>query len=261
MIFRSSPMTVHASESGHWYDRDGKPVYTVKAKDGSDRPTNLRDARNKGYAPGVSSIIQCCHKAGLQIWMIDQNVLSALTLPRYAMESDDAFMVRVKVDAKEQARKASEKGTHIHSCIQAHYEGVPPSEEDWPYVNGAVKAITEHFGDREWIAEHSFYCPLGFGGKVDLHNDDAVVDFKSKPFGPDDKLSTWDEHAMQIAAYQEGLGMLGKRGAICYVSTTHPGLARVLEIPTVELLRGWDMFKGLLAYWQAKNKYWPNKVT
>ena len=29
----------------HWYTRDGQPAYTIKKKDGSDRPATLRDAR------------------------------------------------------------------------------------------------------------------------------------------------------------------------------------------------------------------------
>jgi hypothetical protein len=31
-----------------------------------------------------------------------------------------------------------------------------------------------------------------------------VVDFKTKEFGPEDDLKTWDEQAMQLAAYREG---------------------------------------------------------
>lgn len=245
----------HAAESTHWYTRAGEPAYTVKAKDGTDRPTNLRDARKLNLVPSVTTIIRCATAPGLDLWKQKQVLLAALTLPRHAMEADEVFMYRVMADSKEQARKAAEKGTAIHAAIQGHYEGIPPDEHYWPHVQGTAKAIMEHFGGTVWTAERSFSHALGFGGKIDLHDDKAVVDFKTKEFGPDDKLATWDEHAMQIGAYQAGLDMLGTRGAICYVSTTVPGLARVMEIDAVELLRGWDMFQGLMRYWCGKNKY------
>jgi hypothetical protein len=109
-----------------------------------------------------------------------------------------------------------------------------------------------------WVAEHSFAHPLGFGGKIDLHwFDGVVIDFKTKEFGPDDDLKAWDEHAMQLAAYREGVLMPKARAAVCYVSTTVPGLARVVEIKPDDLERGWECFKGLLSYWQSKNRYKP----
>ena len=40
-----------SAESVHWYQQDGSPQYTVKAKDGSDRPTTLRDARKMNLVP------------------------------------------------------------------------------------------------------------------------------------------------------------------------------------------------------------------
>ena len=41
-----------ASEGTHWYRaEDGAPQYTVKAKNGSDRPTTLGDARKMNLVP------------------------------------------------------------------------------------------------------------------------------------------------------------------------------------------------------------------
>jgi hypothetical protein len=96
---------------------------------------------------------------------------------------------------------------------------------------------------------------MGFGGKVDLSCELAVIDFKTKEFADDTDLKTYDEHAMQLAAYREGLGIPTARCAICYVSVTVPGLSRLIEIPEEELSRGWEMFVYLLGYWKAKNKY------
>lgn len=212
-----------------------------------------------GLVPGVSTIIGCCAKPGLEIWKIDQAVMSALTLPRIDGETSDSFVGRVKVDAKETARKAAEKGTAIHAAIQGFFQKEAVSAEYIPHTEGACKAMSERFSlDADCaMVEKSFAHPLGFGGKADFlcTSPDLIVDFKTKEFGPDAEMKTWDEHAMQLAAYRHGFEFPQARGAICFVSVTHPGVARVVEIPQDELLKGWKMFYSLLHYWQAKTSY------
>src|SRR5688572_8327342 len=92
-----------ASESGHWYDRTGKPCYEVRGANGNLRPATLRDARKHGWVPGVSSICQMEHKPQLVRWQVDQGVMAAITLPRIPGEDDDAFKVRVLQDSQQQA--------------------------------------------------------------------------------------------------------------------------------------------------------------
>jgi len=119
----------HAAESLHWYARDGSPAYTVKAKDGSDRPTTLRDARKLNLCPSVTSIIKCAAAPGLEMWKQNQVLLAALTLQRRENEPEAAYLTRILQDSKEQAKKAAERGSAIHAAIQGHYEGKAPSEE------------------------------------------------------------------------------------------------------------------------------------
>ncbi len=245
------------SEAGHWYDITGKPVYEVVAKNGQPRPTTLRDARMLNLCPSVTGIIRCAAAPGLERWKQEQTLLAALTLPRRQDEPESDWLERVRSDSQQQARDAAERGTAIHAAIQGHYEGKPVARDYWPHVHGAAMAIKEAFGGTVWEAEKSFSHPLGFGGKVDLNSDAVVLDFKTKEFKPDDKLQTWDEHAMQLAAYREGLMVPDARGVICYVSAAVPGLARVMLLGEDQLLQGWSMFKALLSYWQAKNRYRP----
>jgi len=106
-------------------------------------------------------------------------------------------------------------------------------------------------------AERSFAHPLGFGGKVDLSGDDFVIDFKTTE-KPLTELLTWDEHACQLWAYRFGLGIPDARCAIVYVSVSEPGLARLIEIPEAGLVRGGEMFRALLDFWKAKNKFDPS---
>jgi hypothetical protein len=247
----------HAAESTHFYRRDGSPCYTVKAKDGSDRPTNLRDARKLGLVPSVTTIIKCAAAPGLERWKRDQMLHAALTLPRGATESEAAWLERVWTDSGETARKAAERGTAIHAAIQGWFEEVQPDPVLDPHVKGALNALGEWYPDWAWDAERSFACELGFGGKVDLSHHAAalVLDFKTKEFSDPDALKTWDEQAMQLAAYRHGLGVPNARCAIVYVSVTVPGLAKLIEIPEADLVKGWKCFYSLLQFWKAKSGF------
>ena len=245
----------HASESQHWYTREGEPCYTVKAKDGSDRPATLRDARKLNLVPSVTSIIRCAASPGLEYWKQQQVLMAALTLPKIDGEAEGAYLQRILNDSREQAKKAAERGTAIHAAIQGFYQGEPPSPEDFrQYVLGAQETVSKWLPSTVWVAERSFSHALGFGGKVDLCGV-GVVDFKTKEFDTTADLKTWDEHAMQLAAYRHGLGLEKARCAIVYVSSTVPGLTKLIEIQEDELQRGWTCFYSLLHYWQAKNTY------
>lgn len=244
------------SEQGHWYAIDGTPMYEIVGANGNKRPTTLRDARKLNLLPSVTGIIKCAAAPGLENWKSEQLMLAALTLPRKEDEPESVWLDRVRTDSRETARKAAERGTGIHAAIQSSYEGETPSEDMWPFVKGAKQAV-DAWLPAGWRAERSFGCPMGYGGKVDLSCDAAVLDFKTKEFKEDDDLKTWDEHSMQLAAYRVGLGLIVARGAICYVSASVPGLARLIEVSQDDLAKGWEMFTSLLSYWQAKNGYRP----
>jgi hypothetical protein len=244
---------VHPSEGGHWYDRTGAACHTIIGANGKERPTTLRDARKHGYCPSVTTIIKCAAAPALERWRRDQMMQAALTLPRLDGEAEAAWISRVWTDSGETSRKAAERGTAIHAAIQGAYEGFG-STKYIEHVNGAMAVVSE-WHERVWTPERSFAHKLGFGGKVDLSGLGHVLDFKSKEFDVSTDLNTYDEQAMQLAAYREGLGMPQARAAIVYVSVTTPGLARLIEIPEEELKRGWKMFLHLLNYWKVKNKF------
>jgi hypothetical protein len=249
----------HASQGQHWYARDGSPMYEVPAKDGTMRPATLRDARKLGLFPGVTTIIKCAAAPGLERWKADQSILAALTLPRTGDEPHEVLMARIRQDAEEQARKAREWGTAFHATIQGHYEGTPPSVEMWPCVRGVVDAIEQNFPGRGWMPEQACANPLGYGTKADLSAADVVLDFKGSEFDSEKAptLKTWDEHAMQLAATRMALDRPKADCAIVYVSRTVPGLCRVIRVDEPDLEQGWACFQALLAYWQAKNNYYP----
>jgi hypothetical protein len=249
-------MNEFASQAGHWYARDGSPQYTIVGANGAERNTTLRDARKFGYLPSVTSIIKCASAPGLEQWKANQLLLAGLTLPREKDESEKSWLSRVSEDSKQQAAKAAERGTAIHAAIERSY-GEEPAGEFQQEVWAARKAVDEVFAGEAWLPEKSFASPLGYGGKVDLHSANAVVDFKTKD-GCVEEVELYDEHHMQLAAYAAGLELPAEaRCAIVFVSRTLPGKAKAVVQTEEDRQRGWQMFEALLAYWQAKNDYRP----
>lgn len=248
-------MNDFAQEAGRWYTKDGTPRYTLIGKNGNERAVTLRDARVENLVPSVTTIIKCAAAPGLENWKAEQLLLAALTLPRKEGELEADWLARVRSDSKAEGREAAELGTKIHGEIESWFAG--KLKDMTPNVEGVWKELDKFAEGSTWSAEKSFASPLGYGGKVDLHGDGFVIDFKGKDFGPDDKVETYDEHAMQLSAYREGLGMPTARCAICFFSRSVPGLAKLIEIPEEKLVQGWGMFKGLKDYWIAAKSYNP----
>lgn len=242
------------SEAGHWYKRDGSPCYTIEGKNGQIRNTTLRDAKKLGLVPSVTTIIGCADKPGLTNWKIDQAILAALTCPRIDGEDEAAYLSRIKKDAAEQAKKAAERGTQIHGWIEGSIEGIEPPEEAWPFLLSVQKTLDAECGDVDFNCEKSFAFNR-YGGKCDLHTDQYVVDFKTteKDLAT---IKTWDEHALQLSAYDHGIpnGKFpsGRKCGILYINV-HTAESRLMWIDPAELDKGWKMFNALLDYWYAKN--------
>jgi hypothetical protein len=263
---------VSDNTSGHWYSKDGQPVYEVpRAKGDGMRPTTLADARKLDLVPGYSTIERVAARPGLERWIRTQVLLAALTLPRLPGESDDAFAERALDDAEREGREAADRGSDIHAEIAALVRGL-----DVPTSLGAQSAwalVRELYGVWSWYVERSFASPLGYGGRVDLHrpwhqptdldlppHEPIVVDFKSK----DDitkkgtKLA-YPEQACQLSAYSNGLGLPfpAVRHVSVYVCRT-TGKAMLHEWSREESVLGWEKFKLLLQYWKLTNGYDPS---
>ena len=241
----------NTSESGHWYLPNGSPAYRVIGKNGKERNTTVKDAREHGLLPSVTTIIGCASKPALDVWKQQQAILAALTLPRLEGESEEDWLSRVVADSKETAKQAAERGTQIHGVIEAFYEGIYIPELP-PYVRAVENAINEHFGSQLWISEKSFAYG-GFGGKCDLvAKSGFVVDFKTTEKDLD-KLDYFFDHQMQLSAYRQGFEMPKARCAIVYVNALQ-NKAKLVEIPEDDLRIGWECFTHLLAFYRAKNK-------
>ena len=249
-------LSKQTSEAGHWYTKQGDPAYTTLGKTGDERPTTLRDARKHGLVPSVTTVLKAAANEGLNRWIKSNLLVAAATLPRLEGESADDWITRVEEDARKQGSDAANLGTQIHASLERAYSGLAYNPEHMQYVTATMLEIEKIFPLENWKSEVSFAHKLGFGGKIDLSSPKIVIDFKTSAFDEDKKdVGGYDEHLMQLAAYAKGLEIEYPYCANVYVSTTVPGLVRITEYSAADIERGWEMFKNLLLYWQAKNKY------
>ena len=97
------------AESGHWYTKDGEPMYEIVGSNGKIRATTLRDAKKIGLVPSVTTIIGQLNKPALIGWAQKQVLLSALTLPRLPNEDEESYIERILQDSKDR------KSTRLNS--------------------------------------------------------------------------------------------------------------------------------------------------
>ena len=241
------------SESGHWYRLDGAPAYRITGKNGVERNTTLRDAREHNLVPSVTTILSIAAKPGLTNWLQQQVLLAALTLPRKENEPESDWLERVMSDAKSTGREAADRGTRMHGELEKYFDG---NSHDAPYYCFQVeKALDAHFGEHVlWESERSFAFN-GYGGKVDLSAPNIVVDFKSKE-GNLDKIQIYESLPMQLAAYRVGLQMPSARCANVFFN--EQGDVKIIEHDEQELEKSWKMFSSLFYYWKLKNNYEPS---
>jgi hypothetical protein len=253
----------HSSDAGHWYDAvTGEPTYTIQKSDGTGiRNTTLRDARKLNLVPSVTTILAQIAKPGLQVYLNQQILLSALTLPKNENEPEAQWLERVLIDSKEAGRKAADRGNNIHAIIETYFANDAYILEYPKYVYQAEQALDNELGIHKWVAEQSFaHQELRYGGKCDLHAPadpltdfpGAVIDIKTKETDLEG-IKSYAEHLYQLAAYRQGLGM---PNAICgnlFVNALTNEVRLVLHDPS-DIADSWAIFCHLLRVYQIKNK-------
>ena len=251
-------------DGSHWYTKDGKPMYEVEAKNGTMRPTTLRDARKLNLLPSVTTILKVLHKPALVDWLIEQAVLAALTTPRQDGEELDAFVHRVLHEERvqdQESQKARERGTEIHQGIEDVLTGKPISAELEPWV----LPVTNYLLSRGHVVEtEKVLVGYGFAGKTDLIHAIGTTtwiwDFKTTKKLPS---KAYGEHRLQLSAYAHAyLGeVVGEVNRIhtgnIYISTLAPGEFVVCEHEELWLDTYEHGFRPLVQHWQWANNYNP----
>ncbi len=248
---------------GHFYDTTGLPCYTVpNISKGGERNTTVTDARKLGLVPSVTELFNLLAKDGIIRWQED-HMLSATWEMMFEDHKDfDDYKRNIRTKVKDRTDVAPRIGSEIHNELEQWYKAggnTPPGDR----IQHAVFAVREQVGKSDYVAEETFYHPLGFGGTVDLHckNINIVLDFKTKDTK---KINTikkvksipeYEEYLMQLAAYRHGLGI---ESASCYnlfISREDPSIVKCFKHDEEELQRAWEMFKCLLRFWQLSNKF------
>ncbi len=245
-----------ASEQGHWYDKQGVAVYEVpRAKGDGMRPTTLADARKLGLVPSVTTILSCAAKPGLEAWKAKQILEAALTLPRLKDETLDDYATRIIEDSKAQGKKAAERGTELHAAIEDYIRG--QSSLLWDrHLTNLVMTLNQYGIDIfKGKPEHSFASTLGFGGKIDWHNDDAIIDFKTKA-NLSAKQLAYPEQCWQLAAYESGLTDAQRKTINVFIGVDDCKV-RIHEWTSYDQEQGWLAFTHLLKFWQITKNYTP----
>jgi len=124
-------------ESGHFYAADGSPAYKIIGKNGKERNTTVRDARELGLKPSVTTVLGLVAKPGLSNWLQQQVLLAALTLPRIAGETEENWLERVMSDSKSTGRDAMDRGTQMHGVLERFYRG---EQDEYPVYVGPFAA-------------------------------------------------------------------------------------------------------------------------
>jgi hypothetical protein len=243
----------------HWYcGVTGEPRYTVIGKNGKERNTNVRDARETNLVPSVTTINSMLAKQGLNQYFQKMAIEAALAHPQWEGENNEEYIKRLLELAKEDSKKAAERGSRIHDILDSYFslDYVP----EWPnYVYNLRKLLDSTFGNRLWISEKSFAHPEGYGGKCDLFSKadpinnlpGIVVDFKTTEKSPGE-LTPYYEYTLQLAAYREALAP----GAVCaniFVNGETNEVAIKVHAEQ-DLKDGYEAFLCLLKVFKLKNK-------
>jgi hypothetical protein len=269
----SAPKEEIATEGGHWYLPDGTPFYTIpKAKGKGERPVTLRDARKVGAVPSVTTITKILASEGLNRYFARQMFNATVLLAPMPNESEDAFFGRCCAASKEHSANAANRGHKLHGAIEQFLRGEAITDQSWyPHIAKITLSLAQYGIDiHDGAPEHSFAHPLGFGGKVDWHDkgDESltvngrfplVLDFKTKDTIDRSKKWDYEEKAMQLASYREGLGIPNARCVNVYVGCDDLEVL-IFEWPEQDVKCAWEKFQLLLRYWQLSKKYTPTFI-
>lgn len=246
----------------HFYTKDGESAHDIVGANGKLRPTTIRDARKLGLVPSVSTVKDLGCGMGLVQWMINLALDSALAHPYHPEEyTKDAWKEIVLKQYSKEKGMAAQRGTEIHDLLDQHLSNPKKKcNKDREYIMPVLEWLHENFHGVQWVSEKSFVHPTGFGGRVDLHSvtDNIVLDFKTKDKTELNDKMQYDDHKIQLSAYQEGLGLPAETkryNLFVSVNENTPGLCHLVE--ATEHDRYYEIFQAMLTLWKLRNKYDP----
>lgn len=256
-------MRLFSPDSAHWYQRDGTALHSVPAANGELRRTTLRDARKLGLVPSVTNILGVIAKPELTLWLQEQAVLAALTLPRLPGESEDAFALRVVRDSGTMRDSAAEFGTAFHEgaeTVAATLE-VDAKDPQAPWLSLYRDWYQENIEQLVWTERTLVCAEVGFAGTADLlarHRKHGLVlvDLKTQRVKPGAKLSAYKSWCYQLAAYRRALNQpVGCMNVV--VNSREPSAPVEIVWSSEDLGSGWAAFEAAHKIWCIEKAFDP----
>jgi len=228
------------------------------------RASNLGDARKNGWLPSATSVwSDVIARPQLNNW-IQTQLMEALWTELHSadhLSSGGGFPEFEKIARGKYSKKQQEtmnRGTTIHDHLEIFFKGGDAPREHMFLCDAVERKLSDVCGNSNWVAEASFAHASGYGGKIDLHNDDWVVDFKTKDFAdnPDVKEMVYDDQGCQLAAYNQGIGG-GRRLLNLFIDFK---TGAVLDWEHEDVSRFQEMFNHALSLWKLIKKYDPSFI-
>lgn len=264
---------VKPESSSHWYSLENgvwSPCYQLPKKNGDGmKAVTLREARELGLYPSVTSILDVIRKPGIEAWKQSELIWSALTICRNPNESDEDFVRRVVEEAEQRSTQAKEFGSQVHAAAEAFFANQPIDEAVKPYVEQFVAwakdQVTLVLG-----SELPCGCPeCGYAGRLDLlctvkDFGFSVVDFKTQKVKKNKdgvkQPAFYSEWPRQLAAYAHSFvqhstsNVLPKMVSVV-IDSSEPGPVYVKQWDNFE--QHFKMFRYCIELWCDDRGYKP----
>lgn len=278
-------MSLIKHKAPRWYRDEGGVVeacYQVPAKSravlmrfghSGMKNITLREARELGLLPSVTSILRVMANPWLENWKKEQVIYSAITLPRMPGELDDAFAHRVVEDSEAQAAKAAEFGSRIHDSIaemmtdRMYWDA---SKEPFhvsfpldraPYLQGFVEWSMQEIEHVHAVEKVVGGKHCGYAGRLDLDCTlrgvgRTICDFKTQNIKEGQRPAFYDTFPIQLAAYADAVPEAQCIGSII-IDSRAPGPVWPKIWNEVEIDKYVDVFQHCFELWKYQNDYDP----
>lgn len=258
----------------HFYtEKDGvvlpRHFVEMTSRPGELRPSRMSDfraaaKRGEIWQPSVSTVRDVLAKPALTNWIVGQHlkqawhsaVESETTDPadgRNIWLSQEQWIAEICRLTELEMDRAPTAGSDLHKSLELYFNYKKVPDADFILCKTVYDHVRKYALGTLYTEER--FITDGYGGQVDLSNQDWVIDYKSKQTAAKWKPGkmVYDEHTMQLAAYRKGLKTPKARCANVFICIEN-GEIDFHEHSEAELERGWKLFEHALAIWNLQNR-------
>lgn len=264
------------NDGGHWYFRDGTSCHEVPLKTDPSRKRNttIKDAKDLGLVPSVTTVMKATKSPALDAWK-QRQVIEACYNNKNVNLPLDQWSGMVTEAAFASVGKAADDGEQYHLVVESvvRNEELPDYELTIPpeFFSGFCKWWHE-MGVECDETEVNFAHPSGYGGRMDFvghdkDNRDVFIDWKTRDTKGKTTLAYYrDSMPVQLAAYMNGyaykisddmLFLHDPRLISVIISRDEPGRVEHHEWPDDDHKHYLYAFNALFDWWKYVNQYDP----